>query len=257
MIPKTIHYCWFGRGEKPELAIKCIESWKKYCPDYTLVEWNEDNFDVSSNLYVKQAYEAKKYAFVSDYVRLYALYHQGGVYMDTDVMLLKGLDDYLHHAAFCGFEDRKSVSTGLMASQKEHGLMKEFLDYYGRTEFLHPDGTYDLTTNVKTITDILLGKGLCPNGHLQTVEGYTIYPQNIFSPEHSRLDDGAYMADTVAIHYFAGSWKSARTLKREKSLWWRVAAVPAVAVSKVMRKLFGKRWETAKNKVRDRILRNE
>ena len=106
MIPKIIHYCWFGGKPKPELAEKCIESWKKFCPDYEIVEWNEGNFNINSNLYVKQAYEAKKYAFVTDYVRLYALYTQGGIYMDTDVMVLKPLDEYLNHEAFSGFESK-------------------------------------------------------------------------------------------------------------------------------------------------------
>ena len=257
MIPKTIHYCWFGRGEKPELAQKCIESWKKYCPDYTLVEWNEDNFDVNSNLYVRQAYEARKYAFVTDYVRLYALYHQGGVYMDTDVEVLRPLDEYLHHESFSGFESKEKIPTGIMASEKEFPLFGALLAYYKDRPFIRADGSLDMTTNVITITNMLTARGFVPNGEKQTVAGFTLYPQNVFCPLHKKVGDAAYMKETATIHWFSGSWKSARTLKREKSLWWRITAVPAVAVSKVMRRLFGKRWETAKNKVRDRILRNE
>ena len=106
MIPKTIHYCWFGGNPLPPLAVKCIKSWKKYCPDYEIIEWSEKNFDVSSApLYVRQAYEAKKWAFVTDYVRLYAMTTCGGVYMDTDVELVKPIDTYLSHEAFSGFED--------------------------------------------------------------------------------------------------------------------------------------------------------
>lgn len=256
MIPKVIHYCWFGRGEKPELVQKCIESWKKYCPDYTLVEWNEDNFDVSSNLYVKQAYEAKKYAFVTDYVRLYALYHHGGVYMDTDVMLLKSLNEYLHHDAFGGFESKTQVNTGLLACRCAFPLFGELLSYYDDRRFIRADGSLDMTTNVITITNMLTARGFVPNGEKQTVAGFTLYPQNVFCPLHKKVDNVAYMKETAAVHWFAGSWKSEATKKREKSFWWKMIAGPGMAVSKVMRKLFGDRWEKAKNKVRDKLLAN-
>ena len=118
MIPKKIHYCWFGRGEKPELAKKCIKSWKIYCPNYEIIEWNEENFDINSNQYLKEAYENKKYAFVTDYVRLFVLYTQGGIYMDTDVEVIKPLDEYLHHEAVSGFENTTQIPTGLMACRE-------------------------------------------------------------------------------------------------------------------------------------------
>ena len=254
MIPKTIHYCWFGRGEKPELAKKCIESWKKYCPDYELMEWNEDNFDVKSNLYVRQAYEARKFAFVTDYVRLYALYHHGGIYMDTDVEVLKSLDEYLEETAFSGFESKEKIPTGIMASEKEFSLFGELLAYYGDRPFIREDGSLDMTTNVITITNMLTSKGFVPNGEKQTVAGFTLYPQNVFCPLHKKVDDAAYMKETATVHWFAGSWKSEATKKRERSFWWKMIAVPGMAVSKVMRKLFGSRWEKAKNKVRDKLL---
>ena len=104
MIPKIIHYCWFGGGDKPELAVKCIESWKKYLSDYEIKEWNEENFDITQNQYVREAYENRKFAFVTDYVRLYAIYTEGGVYMDTDVEVIGSYDLFLHHHAFSGFE---------------------------------------------------------------------------------------------------------------------------------------------------------
>ena len=113
MIPKVVHYCWFGRGEMPELAKKCIASWKTFLPDYQIKEWNEDNFDINCNQYVKEAYESRKFAFVTDYVRLYAIYTEGGVYMDTDVEVLKTLDPFLHHHAFSGFETDGNVPTGM------------------------------------------------------------------------------------------------------------------------------------------------
>ena len=253
MIPKIIHYCWFGRGEKPELALKCIESWKQWCPDYEIVEWNEDNFDISSNQYVKEAYEAKKYAFVSDYVRLYAMYTVGGIYMDTDVMVLKNLDEYLENKAFCGFEVATKINTGTLGCVREFPLFQKLLADYGERKFVQPDGTFDMTTNVEMISAFMIPLGFVPNGEKQTVEGLTIYPQNVFCPEHKRLEDSAYMADTATIHYFAGSWKSERMQKREKSLWWKMIAVPGTRISALMRAIFGDKWTKLKNRVRDRL----
>lgn len=253
MIPKTIHYCWFGRGPKPELALKCIESWKEFCPDYELVEWNEDNFDINSNLYVKQAYEARKFAFVTDYVRLYAMYTQGGIYMDTDVMLLKRLDSYLEGKGFCGFESETKINTGLLAGVKGFPLLKDFLAYYDTARFVKEDGSFDMTTNVEVITELLCQKGLIPNGAYQEVAGMTIYPKNVFCPEHKKLEDLEYMADTATIHYFAGSWKSEKTRKREESRWWKIMIIPGMKISKMMTSLFGEKWTKAKNKIRDRL----
>lgn len=255
MIPKTIHYCWFGRGEKPELAQKCIESWKKFCPDYEIIEWNEDNFDITSNLYVKQAYEARKFAFVTDYVRLWAMYHHGGIYMDTDVEVLKSLDEYLHHDAFSGFESQTKINTGTLASVKGFPLFAELLADYDNREFFRADGTMDMTTNVETISNFMIPRGFIPNGEMQTADGLAIYPKYVFCPSYNKLDDKEYTKDTATIHWFAGSWKSEATKKREKSLWWNIAIIPAMAVSKVMRKLFGDKWENAKNKVRDKVLK--
>ena len=133
MIPKVIHYCWFGRGKMPEMALKCIESWKKYLPEYKIKEWNEDNFDLDMYPYVREAYDNRKFAFVTDVVRLYALYNEGGIYMDTDVEVLKSLDPFLHHNAFSGFEDDKNIPTGIMASEKGGRWAKENLDYYSST----------------------------------------------------------------------------------------------------------------------------
>lgn len=253
MIPKIIHYCWFGRGPKPELALKCIESWKEFCPDYTLMEWNEDSFDITSNQYVKEAYEARKFAFVSDYVRLFALYTVGGIYMDTDVMVKKPLDPYLHHEAFFSFESKTHVSTGIMATKKEHSLFGELLSYYDTAKFLNEDGSFNLKTNVEALTPMFIERGLLPTGKYQQIEGITFYPQNIFSPDHKKLKNARYMADTVTIHYFAGSWKSEKTVKREKSLWWKIIAIPGMKISKLMTALFGDKWTKAKNRLRDRL----
>jgi len=256
MIPKTIHYCWFGRGEKPELALRCIESWKKYCPDYEIVEWNEDNFDINSNLYVKQAYEARKFAFVTDYVRLWAMYNHGGIYMDTDVMVLKSLDEYLDQEAFCGFESQTKINTGTLACVRGFALFKELLADYENRVFFHADGTMDMTTNVETISNLMIPRGFVPNGEKQTVEGLTIYPKNIFCPPHNRLGDAAYIKDTVAVHYFSGSWKSTEELKRRQTWWWRYLIVPASKASKKVEKVCGKPYRLLKERLWRRIHKN-
>ncbi len=127
MIPKIIHYCWFGRGKLPELAFKCMDTWKKYLPDYQLRLWNEDTFDITSHPYVFEAYQSKKYAFVTDYVRLYALYHFGGIYMDTDVEVIRNLDELLDLPGFSGFESEKDVPTGIMACESHNSWAEEQL----------------------------------------------------------------------------------------------------------------------------------
>ena len=131
MIPKKIHYCWFGRGEKPALAKKCIASWKKYCPDYEIIEWNEDNFDINYNAYTKYCYENKKWAFLSDYVRLLVVYEHGGIYYDTDVEALKSFDDLLTYKAYFGFENEEHINTGIgFGAEKEHTVLKSMLEMY-------------------------------------------------------------------------------------------------------------------------------
>lgn len=207
MIPKKIHYCWFGRGKMPKLAKKCIKSWKKYCPDYEIKEWNEDNFDLDMYPYAREAYDNRKFAFVTDVVRLYALYHEGGIYMDTDVEVLKPLDSFLKHTAFSGFEDETMVPTGIMASEKGGRWAKENLDYYEGRHFLKPDGSFDLKTNVVTITDYMVEHGLRQNNTLQDFQDLiTMYPKDFFCPK-SHIDHRIYRTNnTVAIHHFAGSW---------------------------------------------------
>ena len=206
MIPKKIHYCWFGRGKMPELALKCIASWKKYLSDYEIKEWNEDNFDLDAYPYAREAYDNRKFAFVTDVVRLYALYHEGGIYMDTDVEVLKPLDAFLLHDAVSGFESSTQIPTGLMACREGHPLFKELLDDYNGLHFVLPDGSLDYTTNVIRITGTCLKYGLKQNNQLQTVNGFTLYPKDYFCPKS--YDDGKiYLTkNTVTIHHFAGSW---------------------------------------------------
>lgn len=207
MIPKIIHYCWFGRGPKNELAIKCIESWKKFLPDYEIKEWNEDNFDVSMYPYAKEALENRKFAFVTDVVRLYALYTEGGVYMDTDVEVLKSYDPFLHHHMFSGFENNGYVPTGMMAAEKGSQWAKELLDEYEGKHFVKEDGTFDITTNTITITNYMLTKGLVLNNTYQDFPGLcTMYPSDYFCPKDHGTGQIILTDNTVCIHHFAGSW---------------------------------------------------
>lgn len=207
MIPKKIHYCWFGRGEKPEQALMCIASWKKNLPDYELKEWNEDNFEITQNQYVREAYENRKFAFVTDYVRLYAIYHEGGVYMDTDVEVLGNYDQFLHHHAFSGFETNGNVPTGMMAAEKGSVWAKELLDQYQDRVFVLPDGSFDMTTNTTVITNYMLNKGLILNNQYQDFPGLcTIYPADYFCPKDHRTGKVRCTKNTVCIHHFAGSW---------------------------------------------------
>lgn len=208
-IPKSIHYCWFGGKPKPKLAERCIKSWKKYCPDYKIVEWNEENFDLSSAPdYVQQAKAAGRWAFITDYVRLRALTEYGGIYMDTDVELIKPLDPYLKHQAFAGFEHPERIQTGLLACEKDFPLFCEFMEYYDRASFLKPDGTPDTTTNVQILSNLCLEKGLICNDRLQTVEGLTIYPKEVFCPVDFDTRVLKKTRKTVAIHWFSGSWQT-------------------------------------------------
>ena len=213
-IPKIIHYCWFGNGEKSKLANKCMESWRVKLKNYEIIEWNEKNFDINCNKYVKEAYYAKKYAFVSDYVRLFALYNYGGIYLDTDVEVIKSLDEFLIHEAFAGFESEKEVQTGLMACKKGNKLFGEFLKQYEDRTFVKEDNIYDLTPNVVKLTEICEKYGLEKNNKLQIVNGLTIYPKTYFCPLNFNSDKSDFSSDTHLIHHFAGSWISEEEKKR-------------------------------------------
>ena len=208
MIPKIIHYCWFGHGKMSPLALKCIDSWKRILPDYQIVEWNEDNFNLDSYPYAREAYEHRKYAFVADVVRLYALYTVGGIYMDTDVEVLKSFDDFLHHNAFSGYETDK-VTTGIMASEKGGEWVKHNLDYYEGRHFVLEDGSLDMTVNVVTIYRYMLELGFRSDNSFQDFPGLiTIYPRDYFCPK-SYYDGIVRLTDnTVVIHHFEGSWHS-------------------------------------------------
>jgi hypothetical protein len=206
-IPKTIHYCWFGGKEKPEIVNRCMESWKRILPDYEIIEWNEDNFNINSNVYVKEAYNVKKYAFVSDYVRVYALYNYGGIYLDTDVEVYRSFDNLLHHPSFWGFEQENYIATSTIGAQKGNPLIKEFLDSYNEKSFIRNDGTYNQLTNVAIITKLLEKRGLISNGQYQEMQGIGVfYPQTYFSPYDYINCQTLITENTYTIHHFYKSW---------------------------------------------------
>ena len=209
MIPKIIHYCWFGGKQMPELAIKCIESWKKYLPEYELRLWNEETFDINANKFVKEAYRNKKYAYVTDVVRLYALYNYGGIYMDTDVEVLQPLDEFLNYPAFSGFEIDEAIPTGIMGAEKGSTWAKRELDYYEHISFIRSNGAFNTTTNVQIITDHAFKYGFVPNGKFQIINNeLAIFPKDYFCPK-SYKDGKIYLTEnSYTIHHFAGSWCS-------------------------------------------------
>lgn len=239
MIPRIIHYCWFGRNPLPELAKKCIESWKIYLPDYKVKLWNEDNFNISQNLYVSEAYQAKKYAFVTDYVRLWALFNEGGIYMDTDVEVVKSLDRFLHLPAFSGFEDDHHVPTGIMASEISGVWVREQLDYYDNRHFLNADGSMDLTTNAQTISRIMAGNGFVLNNSYQVYkDSVHIFPKDYFCP--LKYGKVFITENTHCIHHFAGTWNPPKT--RFKKYFFReiLGGNLTFLLVKLKRKLLGK-----------------
>lgn len=216
MIPKIIHFCWFGRGARPQEFQKYLSSWKKYCPDFKIMEWNEDTFDLSCNTYVNDAYCAKKWAFVTDYVRLWAIYTYGGIYMDTDVELLQPIDVFLKDKAFSGFESIHTVPTGIMGGEAKHPVYKALLEEYTDRKFNLGNGKYNLTTNVEYITQYFQARGMRPDNSLQVIEDFTLYPKEYFCPKNPRTLKIECTKNTYAIHHFASSWVPVRTRIRKQ-----------------------------------------
>lgn len=227
MIPKIIHYCWFGGNPLPELALKCIASWKKFLPDYEIREWNEDNFDVNIIPYTAEAYKVKKYAFVSDYARFWILYKVGGLYFDTDVEIIKSMDDIIARGPFMGCENEAGkgattlvVAPGLgLGVNPGLGLYKELLDKYNNLHYVDVDGVVveDFTV-VHHTTQLLVEKGLRDIDGIQYVAGIYIYPKEFFCPKNYVTGKLVITNKTVAIHHYGASWKPWEQLI-EKKIW--------------------------------------
>lgn len=224
-IPRIIHYCWFGHKPLPESALKCIASWQKFFPDFEIKEWNEENFDVRSIPYTSQAYDAKKYAFVSDYARFKILYEYGGIYFDTDVEVIKSFDDIIRRGPFMGFEiDFKGgdaswtgcVAPGLgLGVNPGLGLFGELLDIYSKISFINPDGTYNLKTIVKYTTECLQQNGLKCRTGIQEIAGITIYPKEYFNPLDDNTGRLTITSNTHSIHWYSKTWLNENTFRRK------------------------------------------
>ena len=203
MIPKKIHYCWFGRGEKPKLAKKCIESWKTFCPDYKIIEWNEDNIDVNMNAYTKMCYEQKNYAFLSDYVRLVAVFENGGIYFDTDVEAVKPFDELLPNKAFFGFETKDYVNTGHgFGAEAKAEILKALIDAYDRVI----DGQHGTVGCPVLNTEALVKNGFEMNGETQTRNGVVVYAKEYFNPFNDNTGLLTKTDNTYSIHWYGKTW---------------------------------------------------
>ena len=223
MIPKKIHYCWIGGNPLPKSAKKCIASWKKYCPDYEIIEWNETNYDFTQNRYMKEALEAKKWGFVPDFARLDIIYQHGGIYLDTDVEIIKPFDSLLNSKGFAGFESPDYVNLGQgFAAEPGNMVIKKLLESYDELKFKNDDGSLNLVASPELNTGTLKEIGLIANGEKQTLEDcFTIYPSDCFCPKS--INDGIIRKtkNTFSIHHFDSTWFSEDQQKEKLDRWER------------------------------------
>ena len=216
MIPKVIHYCWFGRGKLPALTKRCIASWKKYCPDYEIVEWNEDNFDVNLNAYTRYCFENKKWAFLSDYARLLVVYQNGGIYFDTDVELIASPTPLLDCGAFYGFENDHFISSGLgFGAIKGHPTLKKMLDRYESMP-VRLDGSIELIGCPIINTDALASFGFRPDGSMQTVGDVIVYPKEYFNPLDDTTGKMKKTANTFSVNHYGKTWMRRKSVIRSR-----------------------------------------
>ena len=210
MIPKIIHYCWFGNAEKPVSVLKCIESWKKYCPDYEIIEWNESNYDVTKNRYMREAYEEKRWGFVSDYARLDIIYNYGGIYLDTDVELIKSLDNLLIYDSYFGFEQSDNaflVNTGSgFGAVKNNPFVQGLRDSYNELSFRLEDGTLLLTPCPIINTEYFMCYGFNCDNTYQCLSNNAVFPTDFFSPLSWKNKKGKTTENTISIHHYTTSW---------------------------------------------------
>ena len=225
-IPKVIHYCWFGKGEMPKLAKKCIKSWEKYCPGFEIICHNEDNFDLMQNRYMREAYEAKKWAFVSDFARLKVIYDHGGIYLDTDVELLKPIDPLLENGGFMGFDEKGIVATGLgFGAEAGNEIIGAFLKDYDDLPFVLADGSFDLTPCPDRNTAALKRLGMDIQKTDQVFMGIKFLPREYLCPMDYYTGKKTITKNTYSIHHYCASWTSKVTkrttrIKRIIGLKW-------------------------------------
>lgn len=218
-IPKVIHYCWFGRTPKPRLVERCMKSWLRFCPDYEIVEWNEDNFDIDmAPLFVRQAYEAGKWAFVTDYVRLQVIYENGGIYLDTDVELCKCLDPLLAHKAYFGFEGREKINTGHgFGAEKGTQILRKMMESYLHIPFLLEDGSCNAIPCPQRDTEVFLRYGLVLDDSVQVLaDDILILPTRYLCPIDYLSRKKTFTPETISIHWFNASWKTKEEVKKDR-----------------------------------------
>lgn len=255
MIPKVIHYCWFGRNPKPEFVLKYIQTWRDKMPDYEIIEWNEDNYDISKCQYMIDAYKEKKWAFVSDYARIDVIYQNGGIYLDTDVEVVKSFDDLLKEDMFCGFESRdplmdkykmkyeESVNLGLgYGAIKGHRVLKQILNLYAELSFYNQDGSLNLIACPHYQTKILMKHGLIPNRKTQRFYGGVAFSPEYFCPQSNLTDEMLYLTtNTFSIHHFSGTWTKSTQMQTKvlnvlrKYIGYKYASKVSYYISAVMR----------------------
>lgn len=207
LIPKKIHYCWFSGKPMPDFLKQCMETWKIFCPDYELICWNEENYDINRIPYIREAYEVGKYSFVSDVVRLDILYQYGGIYLDTDVSLIKNLDSLLYQQGFVGVEKWGNINTGgLVGVIPKHSMIKEMLEYRKQFHFINDDGSLNMDTNGIYETIPFIQHGMRINNTIQIINGMTVYPSSVFHPYDYMSCEEEIKDWTYAKHYFYGGW---------------------------------------------------
>lgn len=242
MINKTIHYIWLGGNKKSRLIEKCIKSWRRHCPDYEIIEWNETNFDINSCRYLKQAYDNKKWAFASDYIRHYILNQYGGIYLDTDVELIRPIEDLLSiDGGFCGFESRERVASGLIfGCNPNNWLCEEMLKQYELDAFVQEDGAMNLCTVCDRATAILEKEGLKLDGTTQVIQGITVFATDYFNPINMQTGKVLKTKNTYSIHRYAASWVSKKARFRGKA-YQVIARMMGVKFAEKLRKLIGRK----------------
>lgn len=262
MIPKIIHYCWFGDNPKPPLARACMKSWKKYCPEYTIIEWNETNYDISAApLYVRQAYQNKKWAFVTDYVRLQVVYENGGIYLDTDVELTANPEKLLNNRAYFGFEGVDYIATGLgFGAEKGSSILWELMQDYIDIPFILNDGSFDVTPCPYRNTPVFVRHGLRLDGTKQVLaDGILVLSAEYLCPIDNATRILRRTKNTISIHHFDASWQSEEErqahdkLARQRRIHRRIEAV-IYFPRWLMRKILGdKRYEKIKEKIKKNV----
>lgn len=215
-IPRIIHYVWVGGKEKPENIKRCMKTWEKHLKDYKIIEWNEENFDINSNKFVKQAYKAKKWAYVSDYIRAYAIYNYGGIYLDTDVLVLDDLKAFLDNKAFVGFENHLYPFTAVFGAEKNHPFVQDMLKYYDELDFEFDTNDQMAKVNTKIVSEILINKYNCKVDNQEQIleTGIKVYPDYILCNPSKK---------SSTIHVFTGTWiEGKREILKKFVLWLKV-----------------------------------